>query len=128
MPILMDHITIPVRDRRASARMLGELLGVPWSESGFGPFSPVYVNDTLTIDFDEADSAYPVQHYAFHVSEPEFAAILARIQQRGLPYRSTPQGTVDMRVNTAYGGSLVYWEGPDVHSWEILTRSYARQP
>jgi hypothetical protein len=32
-----------------------------------------------------------------------------------------------MRVNTDYGGRLVYWDQPDGHVWEILTVSYARR-
>ena len=43
-------------------------------------------------------------------------------------YRSTPHGPVDMQVNTAHGGRIVYWSEPDGHVWEALTVSYARQP
>lgn len=37
-----------------AARRLAELLGVPWDERGAGPFSPVYVNEVLTLDFQDA--------------------------------------------------------------------------
>ena len=33
-----------------------------------------------------------------------------------------------MRINTEYGGRMVYWNEPDGHQWEMLTVSYARQP
>src|SRR4051794_27682456 len=124
MTIELDHVLIPVRDRKASAKLLAEILGVPWAESGVGPFSPVYVSGGLTVDFDEADSPYPAQHYCFRVTEQEFDDILARIQRLNLPYRSTPHGAVDMTVNTDHGGRIVYWEEPDVHYWEMLTQSY----
>ncbi len=127
MTIQLDHILIPVRDRRFSAELLATLLDVPWAESGVGPFSPVYLNDGLTLDFDEADGAYPVQHYCLRVSDPEFDAILGRILAAGIDYRSTPHGAVDMRVNTHMGGRIVYWNAPDIHHWEMLTVSYARQ-
>jgi catechol 2,3-dioxygenase-like lactoylglutathione lyase family enzyme len=127
MPIQLDHLLIPVRDRVASARLLASLLGVPWAEQGVGPFSPVYVNEGLTIDFDQADSAYPVQHYCFRVSDSEFDAILGRIQAAGIAYRSSVRGPVDMQVDRAHGGRIVYWNAPDVHQWELLTLSYARQ-
>jgi hypothetical protein len=42
MTVHMDHVTV------LSARRLAELLGVHWSETGVGPFAPVYVNDGLT--------------------------------------------------------------------------------
>lgn len=128
--IHLDHLLIPVCDRVASAKLLASLLGVPWAETGVGPFSPVYVNDGLTLDFDQADSAYPVQHYCFRVGEFEFEfdAILGRIRAAGLPYRSAVHGPIDMQVDTAHGGRIVYWNAPDVHQWELLTESYAREP
>src|SRR5205809_5041036 len=82
----------------------------------------------LTLDFDQADSAYPIQHYCFRVSEKEFEAILGRIRAAGIKYRSTVHGPVDMKVDTQHGGRIVYWNEPDVHQWELLTVSYARQP
>lgn len=53
MTIELDHLMVPARDKVASARLLAELLGVPWSDHGIGPFAPVYVSDSLTLDFDE---------------------------------------------------------------------------
>ena len=45
LSIQLDHLIVPARDRIASARLLSTILGVPWAETGFGPFSPVYVDD-----------------------------------------------------------------------------------
>ena len=128
MSIELDHTTVPSRDRKAAAELLAFLLGVPWAPSGVGPFCPVYVNDSLTLDFDQADGPFPVQHCCFRVSEAEFDGILTRIAARGIAYRSTPHGPVDMLVNTQHGGRIVYWGEPDGHVWEALTLSYARQP
>ena len=128
MTIELDHLLVPSRDRFAAARQLAGLLGVPWSETGIGPFCPVFVNDGLTLDFDQAEGEFPVQHYCFRVSQDEFDAILSRIRAAGIPYRSTPQGAADMRINTYNGGNIVYWNEPDGHVWELLTISYARQP
>lgn len=126
MTIHLDHILVPSRNKAASAKLLADLLGVPWAETGTGPFSPVYVNDGLTLDFDQVDGFFPVQHYCFRVSEAEFDAILARIRARGIEYRSTPHGPVDRQINTQHGGRIVYWNEPDGHVWEALTVSYAR--
>jgi hypothetical protein len=49
MSVQLDHLIIPARDRKASAELLATLLGVPWAESGVGPFSPVYLNEGLTL-------------------------------------------------------------------------------
>ena len=127
MSIQLDHTIVPSRDRKAAAELLAHLLGVPWAESGVGPFCPVYVSDSLTLDFDQSDEPFPVLHYCFRVSETEFDGVLARIQARGIAYRSTPHGPVDRQVNTHHGGRIMYWNEPDGHVWEALTVSYARQ-
>jgi len=128
MPPQLDHLLIPSKDKVAAAKLLAEILGVPWSEQGaVGPFSPVYVSAALTLDFDEWKEPVPKQHYAFKVEQEEFDAILSRIKALGLAYRSLPNGPDDHKVNHAFGGSLVYWSEPDGHVWEILTVSYERQ-
>ena len=126
MTIELDHTIVPSRDKVAAARMLGELLGVPWAPSGLGQFAPVYVNEGLTIDFIDTDEAFPVYHYCFRVQRAEFAAILERIRAAGIPFRSDVHGPVDMQVHPEYGN--VYWNVPDGHMWEMLTVSYARPP
>lgn len=124
MTIRLDHFIVPCRNKAASARLLGDLLGVPWAEAGIGPFAPVYLNDGLTLDFFETDESFPVHHYCFRVSEEEFGAILERIRAAGIAFRSTVRGPVDWQVGADYGN--VYWNEPDGHQWEMLTVSYAR--
>ena len=128
MAVCLDHLLVPSRNRIASAGLLAQLLGVPWAASGAGPFSPVYVNDGLTLDFDETSDPFPTLHFCFRVDPAEFEAILGRIIAAGLPYRSSPHGPADFKVNTDHGGRIVYWSEPDGHVWELLTVSYARLP
>lgn len=124
MTIQLDHLIVPSRDPIAGAKSLAGLLDVPWQESQ-GPFTPVYVSETLTLDF--ADRAqFASHHYCFHVSEAEFEAILGRIQAARVPYRSSPLGETDMQINRRLGGKNLYWQDADGHLWEILTVSYAR--
>jgi catechol 2,3-dioxygenase-like lactoylglutathione lyase family enzyme len=128
MPAQLDHLLVPSRDRVAAARLLARLLDVPWAEQGpVGPFSPVYVNDGLTVDFDQWTEPVPKLHYCFRVGPDEFEAILGRIRAAGIPYRSLPHGPDDGQVNPAFGGRLVYWGEPDGHVWEMLTVSYERR-
>jgi catechol 2,3-dioxygenase-like lactoylglutathione lyase family enzyme len=126
--IELDHSIVPSHHSVASAKQLAELLGVPWAEQGIGPFSPVYVNGGLTLDFIQTEEDFPVYHFCFRVSDAEFDAILARIEAAGISYRGSVRGPDDHRVNTDYGGRMVYWNQPDGHQWEMLTVSYARQP
>ena len=128
MTIELDHTIVPSHHAVASARRLGELLGVPWSARGIGPFSPVYVNAGLTLDFIETSEPFPIYHFCFRVDDERFDAILARLDAAGIHYRSTVRGPEDMAVNTDYGGRMIYWNEPDGHQWEMLTVSYARQP
>ena len=126
MAIELDHVIVSARNQRVSAKRLADLLGVRWAETGAGPFSPVYVNDGLTLDFIDDDGAFPIQHFCFRVNDDEFASILQRIKAAGIKYRSTVRGPDDMKASTQYGGRLVYWNEPDGHQWEMLTVSYAR--
>jgi catechol 2,3-dioxygenase-like lactoylglutathione lyase family enzyme len=126
--VRLDHVIVPARNHVASAELLATLLGVPWSTKGVGSSCPVYVNDGLTLDFDQTDEPIPAQHFCFRVSEAEFDRIFERIKARGIGYRSGPHGPMDMRIGTHKGGRIVYWNEPDGHVWEALSVSYARQP
>lgn len=128
MAIELDHFIVPCRDQVGAARQLAELLGVPWAPTSPGPFSPVFVNQGLTLDFQRTDSAYPVHHYCFRVSDGEFDAILARLIAADIPYRANVSGPIDRNINTMLGGRMVYWNVPEGHQWEMLTVSYARAP
>ena len=87
MAVELDHTIVPSRDKVAAARMLGELLGVPWAPSGpAGPFAPVYVNAGLTLDFIDTDEAFPIYHFCFRVEPEDFAAILDRIRAAGIAF------------------------------------------
>lgn len=125
MPIQLDHLIVPSHHPVASAQSLAHLLDVPW-ETGRGPFTPVYVNETLTLDFAERDS-FASHHYCFHVSDAEFDGIFERVRAADIPYRSTPRGSDDFQLNTRLGGRNFYWTDSDGHNWEVLTVSYARQ-
>ena len=127
MTIELDHTIVPSRSQVKSAKLLAELLGVSWAEQSVGPFSPVYVNSGLTLDFQETDEDFPIYHFCFRVKEDEFDAILERIKSAGIKYRSTLRGSMDMQINTEFGGRMIYWNELDGHQWEMLTVSYARQ-
>jgi len=124
MAIRLDHVIVPSHDRVAGARALAELLNVPWEVSR-GDFSPVYVNDTLTLDFANREE-FERHHLCFHVSDEEFDGIFGRIEAAGITYRSSPHGEDDMLINRRLGGKNLYWKDADGHLWEMLTVSYAQ--
>ena len=125
MAIHLDHSLVPAKSRDASARLLAQVLGVPWGPASVGPFAEVYVNEGTTLDFIQTDEAFPVYHFCFRVDAAEFAAILGRLKEAGIPYRSKAFGPVDNAVDPHYGN--VYWNLPEGHQWEMLQVSYARR-
>ena len=64
------------------------------------------------------------QHYAFLVDDPDFDDIFGRIKERDLPYWADPFRRYPGEINTNDGGRGVYWEDPNGHLLEIITRPY----
>ncbi|MFC6632903.1 VOC family protein [Microbulbifer taiwanensis] len=123
MKIQLDHAFVPSKNIRQSAILLAKVLDVPHEESG--GFVAVHINEGLTLEFVKAREPFSPLHLCFRVTQEEFDKTLARIRAEGIKYGSEP-GRLDMKVNTSYDGSIVYWSEPDGHQWEMLTISYAR--
>src|SRR6266446_3752963 len=79
MTITLNHTIVSTRDKEGAARFFAEIFGLRFESSG-GHFAQVRVNDTLTLDFADAKGTIASQHYAFHVSDTEFDAILHETQ------------------------------------------------
>ena len=123
MTIQLNHTIVYARDKRESAAFLANMLGLPEPER-FGPFLIVQVQNGVSLDFIDTEGPIARQHYAFLVSEDEWDAIFARIRARNLPYWADPAKQRPQEHNTHDGGRGVYWEGPDGHFLEIITRPY----
>ena len=119
MTIQLDHTIIPSKDKEAAATFFARIFGLRY-DGPTPPFAPVQVNDSLTLDFRDAED-FDRHHYAFKISEPEFDAIFDRIKTEGLAYGSGPRSPDDMRINTRNGGRGLYFRDPDGHLLEILT-------
>ncbi len=120
MTIELDHTIVPSRDNDAAARFFARIFGLDY-DGPQGHFAPVKVNDRLTLDFDQADT-FEHHHYAFHVSDAEFDAMFARIQQDGVVYGSGPTSHDNMKLNHRNGGRGLYFADPDGHLLELMTR------
>jgi catechol 2,3-dioxygenase-like lactoylglutathione lyase family enzyme len=123
MPVELDHTIVPARDAHASALFLTEILGLS-PPVHFGPFWAVTLDNGATLDFQHSDEAMPIEHYAFLVSESEFDAIFERIKARGLTYWADPFHRQPGQINRNDGGRGLYWNDPNGHYLEILTRPY----
>jgi catechol 2,3-dioxygenase-like lactoylglutathione lyase family enzyme len=120
MTIHLNHTIVQARDKRASAAFLATILGLSVG-ADFGRFVPVAVANGVTLDYMTATDPQP-QHYAFLVDDEEFDAAFARIQEQGLDYYAEPGGDGHGEINTRWGGRGVYFDDPDGHAMEILTR------
>ena len=123
MPIQLNHTIVPARDAEASAKSLGEILGVE-APVRFGPFWALSLDNGVTLDFQHSDEAMPIEHYAFLVSEAEFDAIFDRIRSRNLEYWADPMHSRPFEINRNDGGRGLYWNDPNGHYLEIITRPY----
>jgi catechol 2,3-dioxygenase-like lactoylglutathione lyase family enzyme len=123
MPVDLNHTIINVRDKQESANFLAELLGLP-EPTKFGPFLIVETANGVSLDFADHNGAGEPQHYAFLVSEDEFDEIFGRIRERGVTYYADPYQRQAGQINTDDGGRGLYWQDPNGHSMEIITRPY----
>lgn len=123
MSIELNHTFVFARDKAASAGFLANILGRP-APTPFGPFLTVKMDNGVTLDFLDDDREIVPTHYAFLVSEEEFDEIFARIRGRGLPYWADPMHRQPDAINRHDGGRGLYFDDPDGHRMEIITRPY----
>ena len=123
MTVKLNHTIVYARDKNASATFVAEILGLPRPEP-YGPFMGVQVGNEVTLDYMDSDEDIAPQHYAFLVSEAEFDEIFARIRERRLPYWADPGRQQRGEINRRDGGRGAYFDDPDGHLLEILTRPY----
>jgi catechol 2,3-dioxygenase-like lactoylglutathione lyase family enzyme len=121
MAIILNHLIVPAKDKEVSARFYAQIFGLKY-EGPSGHFAPVQINETLTFDFDNHKS-FETHHYAFHVSDSEFDAILQRVKESGLVYGSDPWNLENRQLNSMNGGRGFYFKDPNGHVLELLTRS-----
>lgn len=122
MPISLNHTIVSARDKAQTATFLTEVLGLG-PHRMLGHFAVVQVGET-SLDFIETDDEISPRHFAFLVSESEFDQILGRIRERGLTYWADPFRREPGRINHWDDGRGVYFEDPNGHLLEAITRPY----
>jgi catechol 2,3-dioxygenase-like lactoylglutathione lyase family enzyme len=123
MAIDFNHTIVHARDSKASAKFLAEMLGLSAARE-WGPFQMVTTNNDANIDFMDTEDEIAPQHYAFLVSESEFDEIFDRVRARSLTYWADPAQKHADEINHHDGGRGVYFEDPDGHLLEIITKAY----
>ena len=120
MTMQLDHTIVPSRDKKASARFFADIFGLTVTQGG-GYFAQVRINETLTFDFAEDPHPPEGLHYAFHITEAEFDAILGRVKAKDIPFGSEPDSPANGRLNRRRGGRGFYFEDPGGHLLEVMT-------
>ena len=125
MAVELNHTVVATHDRQAGARFLADVLGLP-EPGSFGPFAVVQTANGVSLDFMDSTEVVP-QHYAFLISEDEFDAVAARLRERGIETYGDP-GHRRPGHNTNDGGRGLYFDSPEGHNLEVLTRPYGSGP
>lgn len=121
MAVELNHTIIAARDQEAGARFLAEVLDLP-EPTRFGPFTVVTVANGVSLDFLHS-AEVASQHYAFLITEGEFDAVEGRLREREVATFADP-GHREPGFNTHDGGRGMYFDSPDGHNLEVLTRPY----
>ena len=122
MAVRLNHTIVASRDKTSSARFFTEILGLSGPTRN-GRFEVVELDNGVSLDFSETTEKITSRHYAFLISESEFDEIFARIRERAIDYWADPGQTRQGEINHRDGGRGVYFEDPNGHLLEILTKS-----
>lgn len=126
MPVQLNHTIVWCRDKQRSATFLAEILGRP-PPRRFLHFLIVDLDNDVSLDFYEIDETIRLQHYAFLIGEAEFDQVFERIKTRGLLYWADPARSRPGEINRYFGGRGLYFEDPDGHLLEVITRPYGNE-
>jgi len=119
----LNHTIVWCSDKQRSSSFLTEILGLPPAKP-FYHFLVVDLANRVSLDFYQKEGPVAVQHYAFLIEEEDFDAAFERIRARDLTYWADPARTRPGEINRNDGGRGVYFEDPDGHLLEIITRPY----
>lgn len=123
MAAQLNHTIVWCRDKMRSSAFLAHILGRP-APIAFHHFMVVALDNGVSLDFSEKEGDIAGQHYAFLIGDGDFDAAFARIRESGQPYWADPARSRPGEINHRDGGRGTYFEDPDGHLLEILTRPY----
>lgn len=123
MSVQLNHTIVWSRDQKKAAAFFTDILGLP-PATQFSVFDVVELSNGVSLDFHTDPDKLVLQHYAFLISEAEFDGVFQRIKDRSLTYWADPARKEEGQINRHDGGRGMYFESPDGHLLEVLTRPY----
>jgi catechol 2,3-dioxygenase-like lactoylglutathione lyase family enzyme len=123
MTAQLNHAIVWCHDKARSSAFLTHMLGLSQAQV-FMDFLVVQLGNGVSMDCYQQEGDIARQHYAFLVGEAEFDAAFARIGEAGITYWADPGCSLPGEINHHDGGRGCYFEDPDGHLLEIITRPY----
>ena len=123
MSVQLNHTIIWCRDKERSSAFLAHILGLP-APAPFYHFMVVPLDNGVSLDFMEKSGKVSPQHYAFLIGEGDFDGVFSRVQAEGLTFWADPARSRPNEINRNDGGRGFYFQDPDGHLLEVLTRPY----
>jgi catechol 2,3-dioxygenase-like lactoylglutathione lyase family enzyme len=124
MTIELNHTIVWCSDKMRSSAFLAHMLGRP-APTGFMHFMVVSLDNGVSLDFMEKPGAVARQHYAFLIDDEDFDAVMTRLHGEELTYWADPARSRPSEINHHFGGRGVYFEDPDGHLLEVITKPYS---
>ena len=124
MAARLNHTIVWCTDQQKTANFLTEVLGLPPPRRFMG-FLVVDLANDVSVDYLPAESEpIALQHLAFLIDEEEFDGALARVRERTKQIWADPAKKQPGRINRHFGGRGVYFDDPDGHLFELITKPY----
>lgn len=117
----LNHTIVRCRDKAKSAAFLTDILALPPADH-HPVFRIVRLANGVSLDFEDVGGEIVPQHYAFLLSDAEFDAAFAKIGAQGLAYWADPLREKPGEVAHLRGARAVYFQDPDGHYLELMTR------
>jgi len=113
--VLLDHMSIPVRDKESSSRFYSGVFGIP---ADAPRMRGLPLSDAVSLLLEEREVV--PNHYAYRVAPGDFDAVAERIRAQGIAFGSSAEHE-DGQIRTRPDRSRsIYFHDPDGHSLEII--------
>ncbi len=126
MAAQLNHTIVWCSDKHRSSAFMAEMLGLP-DPQPFAHFLVIPLENGVSMDFMEKEGKVAPQHYAFLVDDAAFDAGMAKIAEKGLTYWADPARQHRGEINHHWDGRGVYFEDPDGHLLELITKPYGSE-
>ena len=124
MAVEFNHTIVWSKDSKASATFLANILGLPLPRK-WGPFQVVATANSVNLDFMDREGEISIPSLCLSRQRGGVRRdIQSHSATEGLPTGPTPARPSRARSNRHDGGRGVYFEDPNGHLLEIITRPY----